>query len=76
MKRLFKYIVRKVDEKVANSVKNVTECMKTARDIMKDKDDLRNFGILFVGVGVGVGLGVACIGTCIGTCMIMASKAM
>ena len=68
MKRLFKYVIRKVDEKVSNSVKDITECIKTVRDIMKNKEDLRNFGMLFVSAGVGF--------ACLGTCMMITSKTM
>ena len=68
MKRLFKYIVRKVDEKVSNSIKNVTECINTISDKMKNKEDLINFGMIFASSGVGL--------VCLGTCMIMKSKTM
>ena len=68
MKRLFKYIVRKVDEKVSNTIKDITECINTIRDTMKNKDDLINFGMIFISGGVGL--------VCLGACMIMKSKAM
>ena len=68
MKRLFKYIVRKVDEKVSNTIKDITECINTIRDTMKNKDDLINFGMIFISGGVGL--------VCLGTCMIMKSKTM
>ena len=85
MKRLFKYIARKVDEKVAKSINSVNECIKgvnecinTVSDKMKDKDDLYNFGMIFKSVGiigvVGVGAGLGAF--CLGNNMIMKSKSM
>lgn len=68
MKRLFKNIIRKVDEKVSNTIKDITECINTIRDTMKNKDDLINFGMIFISGGVGL--------VCLGTCMIMKSKTM
>ena len=68
MKRLFKYLVRKVDEKVANSVRDITECINTIRDTMKNKEDLINFGMIFISVSVGLG--------CLGTCMIIKGKSI
>ena len=68
MKRIFKHIIRKVDEKVSNTIKDITECINTIRDTMKNKDDLINFGMIFISGGVGL--------VCLGTCMIMKSKAM
>ena len=68
MKRLFKYIVRKVDEKVANSVRDITECINTVRDTMKNKEDLINFGMIFISASVGLG--------CLGACMIIKAKTM
>ena len=54
MKRLFKYIVRKVDEKVSNSIKNITECINTVSDKMKNKDDVINLAIITGCAGVGL----------------------
>lgn len=68
MKRIFKHIIRKVDEKVSNTIKDITECINTIRDTMKNKDDLINFGMIFISGGVGL--------VCLGTCMIMKSKTM
>ena len=68
MKRIFKHIIRKVDEKVSNTIKDITECINTIRDTMKNKDDLINFGMIFISGGVGL--------VCLGTCMIMKSKVM
>ena len=86
MKKLFKYIVRKVDEKVAKSINSVNECINTVNecintvsDKMKDKDDLYNFGMIFksVGVVIGViGLGAGLGAYCLGNNMIMKSKTM
>lgn len=68
MKRLFKHIIRKVDEKVSNTIKDITECINTVRDAMKNKDDLINFGMIFISGGVGL--------VCLGTCMMIKSKTM
>lgn len=68
MKRLFKYIVRKVDEKVANSIKNVKDLIDDVSDKMKNKEDLINFGMIFISASVGLG--------CLGTCMIIKGKSM
>ena len=46
--------------------------MKRLFKKIKDKEDLRNFGMLFIRVGVGVRLVFAFIGTC----MIIISKTM
>ena len=54
MKRLFKYIVRKVDEKVSNSIKNITECINTVSDKMKNKEDVINLAIITGCAGVGL----------------------
>ena len=68
MKRIFKHIIRKVDEKVSNTIKDITECINTVRDTMKNKDDLINFGMLFISGGVGL--------VCLGTCMMIKSRTM
>ena len=54
MKRLFKHIIRKVDEKVANSIKNVTECINTVNNKMNNKEDVINLIILSSTIGVGL----------------------
>ena len=36
MKKLFKYIVRKVDEKVANSIKEIKETVKVIKEVSND----------------------------------------
>ena len=38
MKRLFKYIVRKVDEKVANSIKEIKETVKDIKEFSNDRE--------------------------------------
>ena len=68
MKRIFKHIIRKVDEKVSNTIKDITECINTIRDTMKNKDDLINFGMIFISGGVGL--------VCLGTCMVIKSRTM
>ena len=68
MKILFKYIGRKIDERIANKINDVRELIETINDIMKDKDDLRNFGMMFLGAGLGSAY--------LGTCMILGSKSM
>ena len=72
MKKLFKYIVRKVDEKVSNSIKNVTECINTISDKMKNKEDLINFGMIFITAGLGLGVGLVSLGSC----MVIKGKSM
>lgn len=68
MKILFKYIRRKIDERIANKIKDVRELIETVNDIMKDKDDLRNFGMIFVSSGL--------LSAYLGTCMMLRSKSM
>ena len=75
MKRIFKYICRKVDEKVAKTINSVNECINTVSDKMKDKEDLYNFGMIFKCIGVGiVGLGLGSF--YFGNCMMIKSKTM
>ena len=54
MKRIFKYVVRKVDEKVSNSIKNITECINTVSDKMKNKEDVINLAIITGCAGIGL----------------------
>ena len=68
MKTMFKYIGRKIDERIANKIKDVRELIETVNDIMKDKDDLRNFGMIFLSAGLGSAY--------LGACMIFRSKSM
>ena len=55
MKKILKYIVRKVDEKVSNSIKNVTECIKEIKEISNDNESKKIISNVLIGVGV-VGL--------------------
>ena len=62
MKRLLKYIGRKVDEKVANSINSVkecinsvNECINTINNTTKDKDGVLNFAMLFGGASLATG---------------------
>ena len=75
MKRIFKYICRKVDEKVANGVNSVkecinsvNECINTVTNTTKDKDGVLNLFMLFVGVSLSTGF--------ISVCMFMKYKTM
>ena len=54
MKRLFKYIARKVDEKVANSIKEIKETLKTIKEISNDNESKKIISNLMIGAGVGV----------------------
>ena len=54
MKKLFKYIVRKVDEKVANSVKEIKEIIKEIKEISNDNESKKVISNVMIGVGVGV----------------------
>lgn len=63
MKRIFKHIIRKVDEKVANSIKNVRELIDDVSDKMKNKEDLINFGMIFITAGLGLGVGLVSLGS-------------
>ena len=75
MKKIFKYICRKVDEKVAKTINSVNECINNVSDKMKNKEDLYNFGMIFKCIGVGiVGLGLGSF--YLGNCMMAKSKTM
>lgn len=52
MKKIFKYIVRKVDEKVSNSIKNVTECIKEIKEISNDNESKKIISNVLIGIGV------------------------
>ena len=54
MKRLFKYIVRKVDEKVANNLKEIKEIIKEIKEISNDNESKKVISNLMMGAGVGV----------------------
>ena len=55
MKRLFKYIVRKVDEKVANGVKEIKETIKAIKEVSNDMESKKIISNVLIGAGV-VGL--------------------
>ena len=52
MKRLFKYIARKVDEKVAKSINSVNECIKGIKEISNDNESKKIISNVMIGVGV------------------------
>ena len=54
MKRLFKYIVRKVDEKVSNNLKEIKEILKEIKEISNDNESKKIISNLMIGAGVGV----------------------
>ena len=54
MKRIFKYIVRKVDEKVANNIKEIKETIKTIKEIANDNESKKVISDVMIGVGVGL----------------------
>ena len=55
MKRLFKYIVRKVDEKVANNIKEIKETIKAIKEVSNDIESKKIISNILIGTGV-VGL--------------------
>ena len=55
MKILFKYIVRKVDEKVANGVKEIKETIKAIKEVSNDIESKKIISNVLIGAGV-VGL--------------------
>ena len=55
MKRLFKYIVRKVDEKVANNIKEIKETIKAIKEVSNDMESKKIISNVLIGAGV-VGL--------------------
>ena len=55
MKILFKYIVRKVDEKVANNLREIKEIIKEIKEISNDNESKKIISNVLIGVGV-VGL--------------------
>ena len=55
MKKLFKYIVRKVDEKVANNIKEIKETIKAIKEVPNDIESKKIISNILIGAGV-VGL--------------------
>ena len=55
MKKLFKHIVRKVDEKVANGVKEIKETIKAIKEVSNDMESKKIISNVLIGAGV-VGL--------------------
>ena len=55
MKKLFKYIVRKVDEKVANNIKEIKETIKAIKEVSNDIESKKIISNVLIGAGV-VGL--------------------
>ena len=55
MKRLFKHIIRKVDEKVANSIKEIKETVKAIKEVSNDIECKKIISNVLIGAGV-VGL--------------------
>ena len=65
MKKLFKYIVRKVDEKVSNSIKEIKETVKAIKEVSNDIESKKFISNVFIGSGVvmiGAGVGVIVVG--------------
>lgn len=54
MKKLFKHIIRKVDEKVANKINRVNECINIVSDKMNNKEDAINLAIISATAGVAL----------------------
>lgn len=55
MKKIFKYIVRKVDEKVANGIKEIKETVKAIKEVSNDMESKKIISNVLIGAGV-VGL--------------------
>ena len=55
MKRIFKYICRKVDEKVANNIKEIKETIKAIKEVSNDIESKKIISNVLIGAGV-VGL--------------------
>ena len=65
MKKLFKYIVRKVDEKVANNIKEIKETIKAIKEVSNDIESKKIISNILIGSGVvmiGAGVGVIVVG--------------
>ena len=52
MKRIFKYIVRKVDEKVANNIKEIKETIKAIKEVSNDIESKKIISNILIGAGV------------------------
>ena len=55
MKRIFKHIIRKVDEKVANNIKEIKETIKAIKEVSNDIESKKIISNILIGAGV-VGL--------------------
>ena len=55
MKKMFKHIIRKVDEKVANGVKEIKETIKAIKEVSNDIESKKIISNVLIGAGV-VGL--------------------
>lgn len=65
MKRLFNHIIRKVDAKVANSIKEIKETVKAIKEVSNDIESKKFMANVFIGSGVvmiGAGVGVIVVG--------------
>ena len=54
MKTIFNYIGRKIDERIANKIKDVRELIETANDIANDNESKKVISDYMIGVGVGL----------------------
>ena len=54
MKRLFKYIGRKVDKRITNKIKDVRELIETVNDIANDNESKKVISDYMICVGVGL----------------------
>ena len=52
MKRIFKHIVRKVDEKVANNIKEIKETIKAIKEVSNDIESKKIISNILIGAGV------------------------
>ena len=52
MKKLFKYVVRKVDEKVANNLREIKEIIKEIKELSNDNESKKIISNVLIGVGV------------------------
>lgn len=54
MKTIFNYIGRKIDERIANKIKDVRELIETVNDIANDNESKKVISDYMIGVGVGL----------------------